>query len=60
LQAKIRKQLSTKVKTAEEIARAVDADPEDVFHVLHHLAANDPRVQISKGEGPSEDRFSLE
>ncbi|HST29445.1 MAG TPA: glucose-6-phosphate isomerase [Chthoniobacterales bacterium] len=47
-------------KTAEEIARAIDADPEDVFHALLHLASNDARVQISRGEGPSEDKFSLE
>jgi glucose-6-phosphate isomerase len=46
-------------KTAEEIARAIDADPEDVFHSLQHLASNDPNVQTSKGEGPSEDKFSL-
>jgi glucose-6-phosphate isomerase len=46
-------------KTAEEIARAIDADPEDVFHALQDLASNDPNVQTSKGEGPSEDKFSL-
>ena len=46
-------------KTAEEIARAIDADPEDVFHALLHLACNDSKVQISRGEGPSEDKFSL-
>ncbi len=46
-------------KTAEEIARAIDADPEDVFHALQHLASNDPNVQTLKGEGPSEDKFSL-
>jgi glucose-6-phosphate isomerase len=46
-------------KTAEEIARAIDADPEDVFHVLHHLASNDTRVQIARGEEASEDRFFL-
>jgi glucose-6-phosphate isomerase len=44
-------------KTAEEIARALDADPEDVFHVLQHLASNDSRVQIARGEEPSEDKF---
>ena len=60
LQSAVHKKLSSGGKTAEEIARAVDADPEDVFHVLQHLAANDPRVQISKSEGPSEDKFSLE
>src|SRR5437660_1327105 len=46
-------------KTAEEIARALDADPEDIFHVLQHLASNDSRVQIARGEEPSEDKFSL-
>jgi glucose-6-phosphate isomerase len=45
-------------KTAEEIARALDADPEDVFHVLHHLASNDRRVQVAPAEEPSEDKFS--
>jgi glucose-6-phosphate isomerase len=60
LQSEVRTNLSREIgKTAEEIARAIDADPEDVFHGLQHLAANDPRVQISKGEGPSEDKFSL-
>jgi glucose-6-phosphate isomerase len=28
-------------KTPEEIAQELDADPEDVFHILRHLAAND-------------------
>jgi hypothetical protein len=60
LQDDVRKKLSRGTgKTAEEIARAIDADPEDVFHVLQHLASNDSRVQIAKGEEPSEDKFSL-
>jgi glucose-6-phosphate isomerase len=29
-------------KTPEDIARKLDADPEDVFHILRHLAANNP------------------
>ena len=60
LQSKTRKELSPKAKTAEEIARAIDADPEDAFHVLQHLAANDPGVRISKSEEPSDDKYSLE
>jgi glucose-6-phosphate isomerase len=28
--------------TPEEIARKLESDPEDVFHILRHLAANDP------------------
>ena len=46
-------------KAAEEIARALDADPEDVFHVLRHLASNDPDVQIAEGDLPADDEFSL-
>ena len=45
-------------KTAEEIARSIDADPEDVFHVLWHLANNDPHIRVSRGEGPVDDQFS--
>ena len=37
-----------------------DADPEDVFHVLGHLASNDPKIRIAPGEEPSEEQFSLE
>ena len=60
LQAAARAKLSRgEGKTAEEIARALDADPEDVFHTLQHLASNDPRVQISRGEDPSEDKCSI-
>jgi glucose-6-phosphate isomerase len=60
LQSEVRKKLAPGGgKTAEEIARAIDADPEDVFHVLQHLASNESRVQISKSEAPAEDKFSL-
>jgi glucose-6-phosphate isomerase len=60
LQDDVRKKLSRGTgKTSEEIARAIDADPEDVFHVLQHLASNDSHMQIAKGEEPSDDKFSL-
>ena len=59
LQAAARAKLARAGKTAEEIGRALDADPEDVFHSLLHLASNDSRVQISRGEDPSEDKFSI-
>lgn len=60
VQAAARQKLSRgEGKTSEEIARAIDADPEDVFHALQHLASNDSNMQISRGEGPSEDKFSL-
>jgi glucose-6-phosphate isomerase len=59
LQSEVRAQLSDTGKTAEEIARSLNADPEDVFHVLRHLASNDPRMKISKGEHAGDDKFSL-
>jgi glucose-6-phosphate isomerase len=41
LQARVKKVLgSDSARTPEEIAREVDADPEDVFHILRHMRAN--------------------
>ena len=59
LQSQVRAQLSESGKTAEEMARSLQADPEDVFHVLRHLASNDSRMLVSKGEHPGDDKFSL-
>jgi glucose-6-phosphate isomerase len=47
-------------KTAEEIARALEADPEDVFHILRHLAANDPAIQCSGDKAIAGQKFSRE
>ena len=60
----LQKQVSDKLavkegETAEEIARSIDADPEDVFHVLRHLASNDPHIRVTAGELPADDQFSL-
>jgi len=42
LQGRVKQVLSASPKkTPEEIARELDADPEDVFHILRHLRAND-------------------
>jgi len=61
LQQQVRAQLSAGAgKTAEEIARSIDADPEDVFHTLRHLASNDSRIRMTPGEGIVDDKFSLE
>src|SRR6266511_5063501 len=60
LQKKVTEKLATdREKTAEEIARSIDADPEDVFHVLRHLASNDPQIKLVPGETTVDDRFSL-
>jgi len=60
LQQQVRDQLRAGAgKTAEEIARSIDADPEDVFHALRHLASNDSRIRRSPGDQPTDDQFSL-
>ena len=59
LQSEVRAQLAAAAKTAEEIARALNADPEDVFHVLRHLAANDAGIKVVRADNPGDDKFSL-
>lgn len=50
LQRQVQESLTDSGRTAEEIARALKSDPEDVFHILRHLAANDPRIRVSGGD----------
>ena len=59
LQKQEREELSGEAKTAEEIARSVDADPEDVFHLLRHLASNNARIEVAGGDAVADDRFSI-
>ena len=54
----VRSRLVADAKTAETIAYEVDADPEDVYHCLNHLASNG-EAQLSLGREPKDDRFSL-
>jgi glucose-6-phosphate isomerase len=44
-------------QTAEELASRVQAEPEDVYHVLRHLAANDDGIGCSSGGAPAKDKF---
>jgi glucose-6-phosphate isomerase len=46
-------------QTASELADRLKEDAEPVYHVLMHLAANDPTVRRTAGASPAEDRFSL-
>lgn len=55
---KVRGHLTAWAKTADEVATEIDADPEDVYHCLIHLAANG-EVQISIGKTPAEDSFMI-
>lgn len=43
--------------TAEQIAQKIGADPEDVYHVLVHLAAQGA-ARHTPGRGPAEDQFA--
>jgi glucose-6-phosphate isomerase len=46
-------------QTAEEIARTIGGDPEDVYHTLEHLAANDPAVRGDENSTPAERKFFI-
>ena len=43
----------------EDLLARGQADPEDVFHVLRHLAGNDPDLRVTQGEHAGDDKFSL-
>jgi glucose-6-phosphate isomerase len=57
LQHDVQKKLSSTGKTAEELAHDLNADPEDLFHILSHLASNGQGVKISKADDPADDKF---
>lgn len=54
---KVRGQLSADAKTADAIAAEIDADPEDSYHCLTHLAANG-EAQKTEGQTAAEDTFT--
>jgi glucose-6-phosphate isomerase len=53
----VRSHLTNEPQTAEQIAAACNADPEDVYHCLTHLAANGG-ADMTLGGTPAEDAFS--
>jgi glucose-6-phosphate isomerase len=57
LQPKILAQLTKDGRTAEKIAGQIGADPEEVYHLLQHLAANDSSIQV-RGERPGTEEFA--
>jgi glucose-6-phosphate isomerase len=59
LQTKVRQNLDRNPRTADEIARALGADPESVYHLLVHLRANDSAVQSAVEKEPANDKFFL-
>lgn len=58
LQKSVHAALGREGATAGELAQRLGADPEDVYHVLVHLAANRSGVGASGAGGPAVDRFS--
>ena len=56
LLADVKDILSEKAQTAEALASALRADPEEVYHCLTHLAANG-KASLESGSSPHEDRF---
>jgi hypothetical protein len=59
LQGRVRESLGGEPgKTAEEIAQSLEADPEDVFHILRHLAANDRSIQVSGDDAIGSQKYS--
>jgi glucose-6-phosphate isomerase len=58
LQRRVMARLSGKPgETAEELAAALQSDPEDVYHVLVHLSANDESIGRTRGDSPAAERF---
>jgi glucose-6-phosphate isomerase len=56
---KVRAALTEKAATSGEIARQLGEDAEDVYHALHHLAANDSQISRTAAAKVGEDRFAL-
>jgi glucose-6-phosphate isomerase len=59
LQGKVRGALKTSPQTVTEIATAVGADAEAVYHVLNHLVANNRNIQRASGKSLANEQFSL-
>ncbi len=57
LQEMVRGVLTATPQTAGELASALNAEPESVFHILDHLNANDAHVKRKWKINPGEDRF---
>jgi len=57
LQHSVLENIGVVPQTADEIAAKLGADPEAVYHVLCHLAANRASLHCENGSAPSADRF---
>ncbi|MBE2205788.1 MAG: glucose-6-phosphate isomerase [Chthoniobacterales bacterium] len=50
---------SAKPETAEQVAASIGAGPEEVFHILRHLAANRSDMVVGNGRSPALDTFQI-
>ena len=60
LQGKVRAALDAAKgapRTAVELGAETESDPEDVFHVLNHMAANAPNLERTEAASPSQEAF---
>ncbi|MEP7072436.1 MAG: glucose-6-phosphate isomerase [Verrucomicrobiota bacterium] len=57
LQQNLRTKLTRDPQTADDLAGDLGGDAEAIYHLLVHLSANDPRVQIKRGGSVKADSF---
>ncbi|MEP6777349.1 MAG: glucose-6-phosphate isomerase [Chthoniobacterales bacterium] len=58
LQAKVRQQIDAAPgKTAQEVADILECEPEEVFHILEHLATNDQSIGRSSSGVLGDEKF---
>jgi glucose-6-phosphate isomerase len=55
---KVREALTSTGRTSDEVAAKLGIDPEDAFHMLNHLVANDQARIIVSGNSPAMDQFA--
>ena len=56
--AKVRDALTSTGRTPDEVAAKLGIDPEDAFHMLNHLVANDQARIVVSGDSPAMDQFA--
>ena len=56
--AQVRGALTSTGRTSDEVAAKLGIDPEDAFHMLNHLVANDQARIVVSGDTPGTDQFA--
>ena len=58
LQRRVLTHVGSQPKTAEELARDLSADAEDVYHILRHISANNPKVTRTPADRAGKEKYS--